>query len=178
MARVVVVVVVGLFILAVAMTTRPAGDGSPFKITTKQKDDRVDVKSERNKTIISIDSPFGISQAVIERRDARWPDAVTLWLHLKGLEHFRVANGRVKLEGSVSAQRGKPSARLWLGGDETTPLDRKSPYWLNLRIIGGDGAPATDLPLKDGYFELPLPRAFFESDPKSITVDWIDFHRN
>ena len=38
--------------------------------------------------------------------------------------------------------------------------------------------PAKDIPLKDGYFELQLPKAFFKDNPKSITVNWIDFYQN
>ena len=37
--------------------------------------------------------------------------------------------------------------------------------------------PAKEIPLKGGYFELPLPRALFEGNPKSITVSWIDYYR-
>ena len=51
------------------------------------------------------------------------------------------------------------------------------------RITGQDGAVcdiwlAKELPLKDGYFEMTLPRAFFEGNPMTITVAWIDFYRN
>lgn len=38
--------------------------------------------------------------------------------------------------------------------------------------------PAKEIPLKNCYFEMELPRAFFENNPKSITVNWIDFYRN
>ena len=58
------------------------------------------------------------------------------------------------------------------------PLDEKSPFWTVSRIVGGDGKPAKELPLKDGYFEVVLPRAFFEGSPKAITLNWIDFYRN
>jgi len=34
------------------------------------------------------------------------------------------------------------------------------------------------IPLKGGFFEMPLPKAFFEGNPKAITVNWIDFYRN
>ena len=68
--------------------------------------------------------------------------------------------------------------RLWKDGKEDAPLDAKSPYWMEIRIVGGDGKPAKEIPLKDGYFEMPLPKAFFEGNPKSITVNWIDFYRN
>ena len=58
------------------------------------------------------------------------------------------------------------------------PLDEKSSLWLDVRIVGGDGKPAKELPLKDGCFEVALPRAFFEGNPKSIKLNWIDFYRN
>lgn len=44
-------------------------------------------------------------------------------------------------------------------------------------MVGSDGKPAK-APLKDGDFKMQLPKAFFENNPKSITVNWIDFFRN
>ena len=167
-----------LLILTVAMTTAAAGDTPPYKIATKRDNDKVDVKAEKDKVTFSVHSPFGISNAVIERAGEKWPDAVVLKLHLKGLENFKVTNGKVKLEGSASLQDGKPLVRLWKDGKEDTPLDTKSPYWIEVRILGGDGKQATELPLKGGYFEMPLPKAMFEGNPKTITVNWIDFYRN
>ena len=72
-----------------------------FKITTKRKDDTVEVRAEKDRTVFSVKSPFGISQAVIERTDDRGPEAVVLWLHLMGLESFRASNGKVTLEADV-----------------------------------------------------------------------------
>lgn len=68
--------------------------------------------------------------------------------------------------------------RLWKSGKEDTPLDAKSPLWMEIRLVGGDGEPAKAIPLKDGYFEMALPKAFFEGNPKPITLTWIDFYRN
>jgi hypothetical protein len=45
-------------------------------------------------------------------------------------------------------------------------------------MVGSDGKPAKTIQLKDGYFELQLPNAFFGGNPKSITLNWIDFYRN
>jgi hypothetical protein len=162
-----------------SLTVAVACDQPPeFKITTKRKDDAVDVRPEKNRTVFSVKSPFGIGQAVVERKDEKWPEAVVLRLHLKGLENFNVTNGKVKLEASASLQDGKPLVRLWKDGKEDMPLDSKSPYWIDVGILSGDGTPAKAIPLKDGYFELPLPKTFFEANPKSITVSWIDFYRN
>jgi hypothetical protein len=148
-----------------------------FKITTKRKDDAVEVRAEKDRTVFSVTSPFGISQAVVERKGEKWPEAVVLRLHLKGLENFRASNGKVTLEAAVSVQEGKPKVRLWKDGKEDTPLEEKSPFWMDIRILTGEGKPARELPLKDGYFEMALPRAFFEGNPKAITLNWIDFYR-
>src|SRR5262249_8082713 len=158
-----------------------ADDGAApakFKITTKRKDDTVEVQAEKDKTRFVIKSPFGISQAVIERDHEKWPDAVALRLHLQGLESFRASNGKVTLDAAVSIQEGKVKVRLWKGGKEDAPLDEKSPLWTDIRIVGADGKPAKELPLMDGYVEVALPRAFFEGSPKAITLNWIDFYRN
>ncbi len=168
----------GLLVVALAAMSAAANDTPPFKITTKRDDDRVEVKVEKGKGTILVHGPFGIGHAVIERSDEKWPDTVVLHLHLKGLENFRVTNGEVKLEGSASLQEGKPLVRLWIDGKEDMPLDAKSPYWMEVRIVGGDGNPAKEIPLKDGYFEIALPKALFDGNPKSITFNWIDFYRN
>jgi len=161
-------------LLAVVATT--AADTPPFKITTKRDNDRVEVMTDKNKAILSIRSPFGISNAAIERTGEKWPDAVVLRLHLKGLENFKASNGQLKLDAAVSSQSGK--VRLWKDGREDDSLDATSQYWMDVRMVGGDGKLAEVIPLKDGYFEMQLPRALFEGNPKTITVNWIDFYRN
>ena len=147
---------------------------SQFKITTKRDNDKVEVKVESGKTVFSVHSPFGISQTVIERTEENWSDIVMLRLHLKGLENFKVSNGTITLEAAVSSQDG--NVRLWKDGKEDSPLDAKSPYWTVIRMFSDDGKPVKTIPL-DGYFEIQLPKALFEDNPKSITVNWIDFYR-
>jgi hypothetical protein len=156
----------------------PKNPSANFKITTKKKDDTVEVRVEKDKTVFVVKSPSGIGQAVIERLEERWPKDGVLRLNLKGLESFRASNGKLKLDAVASIQEGKTKVRLWKDGKEDAPLDEKSPLWIDIRILGGDGKPAKAIPLKDGYFEMTLPRAFFEGNPKSITLTWIDFYRN
>ncbi len=156
----------------------PKDNPGKFKVTTKRKDDSVEVQADKGKAVFVIKSPFGISQAVIEREEGAWPKTVALRLHLKGLSNFRAANRKVRVDAAVSIDEGKPKVRMWKDGKEDAPLDEKSPLWTEFRIVGGDGKPAKELPLKDGYFEVALPKAFFEGNPKSITLEWIDFYRN
>jgi hypothetical protein len=75
----------GLLVLAYTVTLSAADDKPPFKITTKRDNDKVEVKTEKEKVIFSVHSPFGISNAAIERTGEKWPDAVVLRLHLKGV---------------------------------------------------------------------------------------------
>jgi hypothetical protein len=167
-----------LAILALDGVT-PAADfpGPKFKVTTRRKDDGVEVRADKDKAVFDVKSPFGISQATIERLEDKWPDAVVLRLHLKGLSSFRASNGKVTVDAAVSIEEGKAKVRMWKDGKEDAPLDEKSPLWTDIRIVGGDGRPARELPLKDGYFEMAMPRAFFEGSPKSVTLNWIDFYR-
>ena len=148
-----------------------------FKITTRRKDDGVEVRADKDKALFTVKSPFGISHAVIERQEGTWPKAVVLRLHLKGLSSFRTSTGKVGVDAAVSIQEGRQKVRVWKDGQEDAPLDERSPLWTDIRIVGGDGKPARELPLKDGYFEVALPKALFEGNPKSVTLNWIDFYR-
>lgn len=163
--------------LAVAQNVGLLNQASQFKITTRRMEDDVQVQVEKYKTVFAVKSPLGISHADIERLGNKWPDTVMLRLHLKGLESFRVSNGQVTLDATVSTDEGKPTVRLWKGGNENAGLDEKSPFWMDVRILSGDGKLTKAIPVKDGYFEIVLPKAFFDGNPKSITVRWIDFYR-
>jgi len=164
-----------LAVIFLSVGCASAVDELHFKITTKRDDDKTEVTVQNDKAVISVRSPFGISQAVIERSDETWPDTVILRLHLKGLEGLKISNGKITLEATVSSQDS--TMRIWEGGKEDSPLDSRSPYWMEIRLIGKDGKPTKGMPLDDGYFEMQLPRALLEGNPKSITINWIDFYR-
>ncbi|SMP67421.1 hypothetical protein SAMN06265222_110172 [Neorhodopirellula lusitana] len=148
-----------------------------FSITTKRESDKVDVFVQDNTTVISIRSPFGISNAVVERRREKWPERVTLHVHLKGLENFQIANGKVTLEAAVSGYGEQMRVRLWKDKNEDAPLDPKNQYWMEIRRIDGKRNPVQAGSLKEGYFEMKLPKQLLEDNSKSITISWIDFYR-
>lgn len=64
----------------------------------------------------------------------------------------------------------------FLGREKTPQRSFREPQ--GRRKLGGDGKQATEIPLKDGCFEVPLPKALFEGNPKTIMVNRIDFYRN
>jgi hypothetical protein len=166
-----------LCLLAAAADDAPGKSTFRFKITTRKADDRVEVRQEKGKALLVITSPFGISNATVERRGDDWPKAVVLRLHLKGLSHFQAFGSAARVEASVTGENGKPKMRQWKDGKEDQSLDEKSPLWMTVRLVGADGKPARELPLKDGYFEVTLPPGLFAGNPKEITVSWIDFYR-
>jgi hypothetical protein len=60
---------------------------------------------------------------------------VVLRLHLKGLSSFRASNGKARVDAAVSMDEGKAKVRVWQGGKEDSPLDEKSPLWVDVRIL-------------------------------------------
>ena len=102
---------------------------------------------------------------------------MTLRLHLKGLENLKVTNGKTSLELAVSSHNDKQSVRLWLNGKDDSPLNAESPFWMEVQMVGDDGKPVKSVPRVEGYFEMRLPNALFNGNPKSITINWIDFYR-
>lgn len=48
---------------------------------------------------------------------------------------------------------------------------------MEIQMFLKDGEPVKTIPLKDGYFEMELPQALFDDNPKSITLNWIGFYR-
>src|SRR5262249_53061092 len=85
----------------------PKNQPAKFKIATKGKDDSVNVREGKSKVVLIIKSPFGISQAVIERQGEKWPNLLVLRLHLKGLESFRASNATVRLDAAVSSREAR-----------------------------------------------------------------------
>jgi hypothetical protein len=57
----------------VGLSSLAADDEQPtkFNITTKKKDDAVEVRAEKGRTVFAVKSPFGISQAAEVHRQAR-----------------------------------------------------------------------------------------------------------
>lgn len=144
----------------------------PFHASVGRKDSRIRFEAEGDATILDITSEFGIDKASVTRLTDEWPKSIVVRLHLKGLESFKASNEDVTVEWAVGSD-GDSRVTLWKGKEEI-PLDRDSPYFTQGRVVGGDGK----VPLKDGYFEVPLPAKLFEDKLKEVKLHWIDFYRN
>ncbi len=105
-----------VIVLAFTTTVITVSGQAEFKITTKKKGDVAGVQFTKDKTTVFVKSPTGIGHGVIERQTEIWPKVVVIRLDLKGLENFRVSNGKVRLDAAVSSQTGK--VQVWKGGKE------------------------------------------------------------
>ncbi len=165
-----------MFTVTVLTMLAIAADNPPFKFTTKKDDDRVTATVEKDRTVIDITSPRGISEVTIERNGDAWPETVVLRLRLRGFEQFDAKSDKVSLKAGMLSHSGNPLS-LSVNDKKESPLDPKSAYFMDFKMVGKDGKPTTTIPLPDGYFEMRLPKPFFEGNPKSVTLYWIDFFR-
>lgn len=159
------------------LTLALAADTPPYKFTAKEADDRVTATVENDRTLFDITSPRGISNVVIERTGEAWPETVVVRLHLSGLEQFDANSGTVSIAGSVQSHTGYLVSLTVDKKKMEDPKDPKSAYFMDFKMVGQGGKPATAIPLKGGYFEMKLPKPFFDGNPKSVTLSWIDFYR-
>ncbi len=139
----------------------------------RRPDSRIRFSADGDATIVEVTSPTGIDTAVLRRTTPQWPKSVVVRLRLRGLESFKAGGEKLAVEWSVSYS-GEHAVRVYLStleGDRELPPS--SPYYTRLRIVGGDGT----VPLRDGYFEVPLAEKLFEGNPEALTLRWVDFYR-
>ena len=163
-------------ILMLAASPPPAvADETPslFETELGPDEDRLRFFQHGGQAVVDISDSSGMGKATVKRKTLRWPVSTVVRLHLSGLESFRVGTGNMHVEWWVSSGGDN---RTWIAlsqGKAEVEIDRTSPYYTKLRIVGGNGT----MPLQDGYFEIPLPAKLLEGNPQEITLQWIDFYR-
>ena len=163
--------------LILLLMTATQAESPDFTITTKKKEDRVLVTVADGKTVFDVHCRSGIGAAEVTRKQEHWPTNIVIRLHLGGLESFAVTSGKIRLTTSV-ASHGGHAKRLHVDQDgDDREVDKTSPFWTEIKVVGADGKPKLDYPLKDGYFEIGLPAALLRDQPPTITLAWIDFYR-
>ena len=154
---------------------KEAGTPRPLEVKTKKAEDRVEVKVDKDAATWDVLSPSGIGGATITAPDGRWPAAVTLRLHLRGLESLSVSNGKTKLAASVQSY-GPHDKRLYLSEEgKANQPPRASDT--EIRVLDSAGKPTQGLPDAGGCFEITLPKVLLEGQPKGLELNWIDFYR-
>ena len=148
-----------------------------FENTTKKTEDQVEVETKEGTTIFTFRCPTGIGGATMKIKDGKWPEKVVLRLQLKGLESLTISNGKITLSASVLSHSGNPRLLDVVEDGKEKKVGKDSPYWTEIRGFDSTGKPVTGLPGNGGYFEITLPKALLDGQPKSLDLEWIDFYR-
>ena len=143
--------------------------------TVKKPEDRITEVINDGGTIFSVQSPSGIGSATIHQ--ASWPGHMRLRLHLRGLEGLTISNASVTVKASVLSHSGNRRLLRVVNNGQEQVTEEGSRYWTEIKALDAKGKPVQGLPEEGGYFEMVLPQVLFETNPKSLTIDWIDFYR-
>lgn len=145
-----------------------------LQATVGRTETRIRFLSEGDTSIFDITSATGIDKATIKRESDEWPKSILVRLHLGGLESFKAGGKGFAIEWSVSSTGEHEARSTLVSGKRVADIKKDSPFYGEVRIGGG----GKKIPLKDGYFEVPLPAKLFEQNPETISLEWVDFYRN
>ncbi len=124
-----------------AAWNRPRASGKPnLEAETRRGDSHIDLAGSSEKAIAEVHSKSGIGSATITRVGRDWPGAMRIRLHLRGLESFKVGNGKTVVEWSKSSS-GKQVSRVSLvkrGGEEEA-IEAGNRYHSEVKTVGEDG---------------------------------------
>lgn len=115
------------------------------------KHGEIKISSSTKHTIIDITSESGMGKGTVKLIKGKWPEILSVRLHLKGLEGFTVSNGKTTIDKSDMSVKAY---------DKNGQLFEKK-YLMN----------------EPGYYEVHLPNALFEAGTTYIEIHWVDFYR-
>jgi hypothetical protein len=147
-----------------------------FIVIPKNPEDYISVQYQNGTALIDIQSPTGIGSAAFELGSGNMPGNMTLRLHLKGLEQFRLTSAQDQIAASVST--GDPfnvENQTILSSGTESPLLPGHPLWMKIEIVSDQAE--KKIPLEDGYFEVTVPQEFIRNIEKTFEIEWIDFYR-
>jgi len=132
---------------------------------------------EGGKTVLAIKGGSGIGRGTVRRGVEPWPQEVVVRAYLGGLEHLAISCGGVTLSASVLSHSGnRRLLHLKKDGKEGPPLEKGSPYWMEIQTLDAAGKPVKGLPPKGGRFEMAVPKALL-AEARELGLEWIDFYR-
>jgi len=167
-----------LLLLAVAGCSSVSSAKRPmFALSLKKSEDRAIVLWQEGRAVLDVRSRSGIGKATVRLIKGDWPRALTVRLHLRGLEAFTARNDRAQLSASVLSHSGNrilQSVRVG-GADEELPVEH--PYRMDITIVDHKPPPKGKIPVGDGTIDVGLPQVLFSGRSRMIELSWVDFYR-
>lgn len=152
-------------LFAILLFACAGNTGAPvFHITPSSPDIQVHSEFRNNTVVLDISGGNGIGSARIMQTAGATPEQIILHLHLRALEHFKFSFGDQSVEIEIPTT-----------GDHTPreSVTHDSPLYMPVRIISSENA----YPIQEGYIQIELPRAYFETGAREFSIEWIDFYR-
>lgn len=163
-----------LFLVSCSDDSSGVQDDPVFSVQIEKLDDGFAFQHGDNTTIFDIVSPSGISGATFTLKSGTMPRQIKVWLHLKGLEEFRLISAQEAVVVSVPSSGGLGSlSERRISTTSEQVISSFDPLWLDVEVVSS----SQEIPLQDGYFEIIIPRAFLQGAGNSFEIQWIDFYR-
>jgi hypothetical protein len=176
MKQIVTITILLLHVFLVACSENPGTvqDDPGFSVQSQNIDDRIAFQHRDDRTIIDIISPSGISSAKFALKSGQMPGQIHIWLHLEGLEGFRLISDQVTVAASIPSSGGlNDQIQMKITSEREEPMGQFDPFRLKLDIVSN----SEEIPLQDGYFEIIIPKGFLQQAGNSFEIQWIDFFR-
>jgi hypothetical protein len=154
----------------------PAPEVSVFQIKAEGGGASVAISIQDQTTVFDIHSRSGIGSATVEHVSGPRPEKIVVRLHLKGLEEFRLSYDRMVTTARVSSSDSRKITQSVSppGGDERS-IAPGSPRWMEIKVVSDQSPPR--IPLRQGSFEITLPKDVLGKGRRSFSIRWIDFYR-
>jgi hypothetical protein len=136
--------------------------------------DHVTAVSRGGATVFEVTSETGLGSAEVQQVAGAAAEALTIRLHLRGLEQFDFSYGAVTVLVSVSSNGDNAvSEAVRLDSSGETTIGPDSPFWMPVDVIpaAGSGDEAT------GVCSVDAPRDFVQGTQQAFSMRWIDFYR-
>lgn len=126
--------------------------------------------------VYDIISESGIGNEMFQRPADGWAREIVLRFHLKGLEEMRLQFGDTAVTLSIASSGQQEIWQSVSQNGQNQTLQPGDPNWMQVVILNDDSTPGS-IPLENGTINVLLPASFYEADPESFTLSWIDFYR-
>lgn len=155
---------------------RQAADQPAFAIETSG-DTTVDfmVMDDEDTAVFDIISPRGIGDTTITRHSSEWPQTVILRFHLTGLENLDFSYTDINIKVEISSHGGNEIRQSVTQDGLTEIITNSSEFWMPVAISPTEGE--ATIPLAAGTIDVQIPPAFYQRNPKTFQIQWIDFYR-
>lgn len=136
-----------------------------FEISTAKPTDRIAYSAQNNRVLFDVVSEGGIGSARIAQTGGAVPQNMILNLHLSALEHFKFSFDDQFVEIEIPTTGSDHTPRESVSAD--------SPLYMPVKIVSRDNA----YPIREGFIQIELPRAYHDAGAREFSIEWIDFYR-